>query len=370
MGIYSTKFNESAVEDTIQTPDDIGNDLEQIEKNIAGPDGIEGHKEEIEDAATGVVEEPLEEAAMAMYESEYNYNQLMQAIGMQELADMQNGREMVMEAADIKGFFARIAKIVKGLFEKITGAVKRVLDELTTGYKHDQKWLKDNADAVRAGAATDWKANGYNFADTILVAKDDFEKSLAVLDKGYKDDMAAAKAGTYNGHIDLAEEKSKSITRTTGLDAKDIDEMKKALHQKLYGSEKPVELKGASYGDWAIKVLQAQSEVSEIKKAHNKIKADYTKTLGELRKMEKEISSEYASVSNAMTIANSYTSMLVFERNVANAVCAMTLQAAKAKRSQARSLAHKLAAAGRKGQKGEKKTAPVGESAFDRLSFM
>ena len=79
MAIYVKR--EAAVKDTIQTPDDIGVDLDQIEKNIAGADGIEAHKEEIENAELGLIDdaELAESAAMIMYESQYNLNQIFGA---------------------------------------------------------------------------------------------------------------------------------------------------------------------------------------------------------------------------------------------------------------------------------------------------
>ena len=57
MGIYSNKIfrEEVTPDDVINTPDEIGIELDTIEKAICGPDGIEGHRDEIEDAADAKV---------------------------------------------------------------------------------------------------------------------------------------------------------------------------------------------------------------------------------------------------------------------------------------------------------------------------
>ena len=131
MGIYTAKIAlESAVnpEDVINTPDNIGAELDEIEKAIAGPDGIEASREEIEDAQTGLIGDPIEEAFMIMYESEYNYNQIMHTIGIHELAAASMGRDFVLEAADREGFFKRISDWLKDMFAKIAKAFKYAAD--------------------------------------------------------------------------------------------------------------------------------------------------------------------------------------------------------------------------------------------------
>ena len=61
MGYFYNKFLESAA---VQTDDEIGNDLKQIEDDIEGKDGIEAHAEEIEDALDGMVGDPFDETAV------------------------------------------------------------------------------------------------------------------------------------------------------------------------------------------------------------------------------------------------------------------------------------------------------------------
>jgi hypothetical protein len=81
MGMYFERLLESGV---IQTADDTGVDLDAIEQ------AVEEERGDLNDEAeSGVLgdPDPVEEAAMIMYESTYNYNQLMKRIGM----DFRNG---------------------------------------------------------------------------------------------------------------------------------------------------------------------------------------------------------------------------------------------------------------------------------------
>ena len=169
MGIYKNRLLESAATDldSVQTPGDVGVDLDQVEKDIMGPDGIEAHRDEVEDAVEGVVGDPIEEAYMAMYESEYNYGQIMKVLGMAELREASMGRDLVLEAADIKGFFANVKKIIKNLFAKVVEAFKKAINYITSTIASDKKLVEKYKDKIEAGWDTDWKAKGYLFKDKI-----------------------------------------------------------------------------------------------------------------------------------------------------------------------------------------------------------
>ena len=108
MAFYSVNMTTIKESTAVQTPEDIGVDLDQVEKDIAGPDGIEAHRDEVEAAEEGLIGDPLEEAYFIMYESEYNYNQIMRCIGLNEISQAQLGRDLVLEAEDVTGFFATV----------------------------------------------------------------------------------------------------------------------------------------------------------------------------------------------------------------------------------------------------------------------
>ena len=151
MGIYSTIFKEADLT-SVQDPENPGVDLDQIEKDIAGPQGIEAHAEEIEDAVEGVVGDPLEEMSIIVYESEYNFNQIMRCIGLNEVASASKGREFIFEAEDKEGFFKKVKDALIAAFKKVTELFKKVLANIATGVGADKKFVKMYAKQIEAGA--------------------------------------------------------------------------------------------------------------------------------------------------------------------------------------------------------------------------
>ena len=175
MAIYVKK--ESAIADTIQTPGDVGNDLDQIEKDIAGPKGIAAHEEEIEDALSGVIDDPAkclmdgseiaEASYMAMYESEYNFNQIIECLDIHTLGAASVGRELVLEAIDIKGFIGTVKKAVINAFTRFTEIINNVVNKVKSVFADNKNFVTINRknieygfDKVRTSAT---KIQGYKF---------------------------------------------------------------------------------------------------------------------------------------------------------------------------------------------------------------
>lgn len=149
MAIYS--YKESAIDDTIQTPDDVGVDLDQIEEDIAGKDGIEAHRDEIEYADEEGVGDPLEECATLIYESTYNMNQILKCLQIHDLHEASRGREMILEAVDIAGFFDKIYDALVIAFRKITEVFAKVRADMRAKNTFFDNWVKKNAEHVKDG---------------------------------------------------------------------------------------------------------------------------------------------------------------------------------------------------------------------------
>ena len=65
-----------------------------------------------------------------IYETEYNWNSLMRAIGIFELASVEAHGEVIYEAVDIKAFFRKIKEFFKGLLEKIGRLFKKIIEKV------------------------------------------------------------------------------------------------------------------------------------------------------------------------------------------------------------------------------------------------
>lgn len=65
-----------------------------------------------------------------IYETETNWNTLMKAIGILELASVEKHGEVIYEAVDIKAFFRKIKEFFKGLLEKIGRLFKKMIEKI------------------------------------------------------------------------------------------------------------------------------------------------------------------------------------------------------------------------------------------------
>lgn len=175
MGFYYNKLMamqeetsvEKAVEDGIQTPNDVGVDLNHVEDVISGDEGIEAHKEEIEDDMEGIVGDPLDECTIIMYESEYNFNQLMKCIGIEELNEFAQGKDFILEGGNLKAFIENAKKILKGMWEKAKAIFNAAIDKIEQIVNVNKALVKAKEAKIKEGFEKgNWKFTGvYNFTD-------------------------------------------------------------------------------------------------------------------------------------------------------------------------------------------------------------
>ena len=168
MSLYTYKYlkEETEIEpkDVIQGPnaEDVGNPLEEIEVAV-----MSSHDGEVEDALEGNVGEPLEEAYMAVYESEYNHNQLLRALGIAELNEAASGRVLVLEDGDKKSFFDRVKEILGKLWTAVVKAFKKVLAFIASHASTNKRLAAKYEDQIKKGAEEDWSFEGYDFKKDI-----------------------------------------------------------------------------------------------------------------------------------------------------------------------------------------------------------
>ena len=353
MGIYSAKIAlESAVkpEDVINSPTDIGAELDEIEKAIAGPEGIEAHSEEIEDANTGLIGDPIEEAFMVMYESEYNYNQIMHTIGIHELAAASMGRDFVLEAADREGFFKRISDWLKDMFAKIAKAFKYAVAKIASLISNDKKFVEKHKEAILGGAEGDWKAKGFVFKDTIAFEKDVFKATDWAAPAAEK--IKDIKTTDAKVSLDEFDNIKSEVLGKVAKDVNDIEGMRKALYAELRGgNSEPIELdKSKISGNDVIAILSGENEKKAIVKAYDEVKNSYKESQAAVEKLRKEVKDgdkDFTAngLSKAFAICEYYTRAIKFEKQVQTVVYTTLIKAANEKRAQARKLAASFIAA-------------------------
>ena len=111
-----------------------------------------------------VYEAGIEGAMNIVAESEYNWQKLMEATGIDELQYfVENGTEMVYEASGT-GFFAKAKDFFKKVWEKVKGLFRKFFGMFDAMVKDDAAFLsKYKTKLARVEIPSDFKIKGYNF---------------------------------------------------------------------------------------------------------------------------------------------------------------------------------------------------------------
>lgn len=314
MAIYVKR--ESAVEDAIQTPGKVGNDLDQIEKAVAGPDGINAHEEEIEDAIEGMIDEPAnglmtgaeitEALYMNLYESEYNFNQILECLDMHSLYAESVGRTLVLEAVDIKGFFTTVKNAILEAFHKFTELINGLINKVKALFQDNSKFAKNNAAAITAGFA---KMSIYN-EEVIGYAYDhkDLEYIASALNNVANDDsydldqdtidIARNKGKIYSGDADNLENEMQGLlidfAKAFSLNKNNdnissVGDLVRDMEEFIRGKDKIDIRKYYKSADEVINILKSDT-ASDITNNYNNIKKSISKKISELDKKAAELS--------------------------------------------------------------------------------
>ena len=345
MGMFYNKLVESAVDDVIQTPDDIGVDLDAIEKNIVGDDGCEAHREEIDDAMKGVVGDPLEEAAYIMYESEYNFNQLMKCIGLAELNEMSVGSDFILEGVNKSKFFENMRTIFTNMFTTITTAFKNVMDSIATKMNPHKQLVAKHEAEIKAGYNNGtWEFECFDI-EKLTSKKYEFKES-PILDKA-DDAVRRVLTGDEWTKEDNEELRHSVIAkRVFDEDVTHEDqaagEMVSKLNEKLF-----VKVKYSSNGtkpslETVLSVLMSNNDVKELKDTYAKVKNDYKNVMDGLKSLEKRLSNKKEEAANkeAMHICMSYLTAARYERSLQDSLFKTILKGYNTRRNQAHRMAN------------------------------
>lgn len=373
MGIFYTKLMESAVQD----PDDIGIDLDAIEDNIMGDDGIEAHRDEVEAAEEGLIGDPVEEASMLIYESDYNFNQIMKAIGIAELNEAYAGREFLLENENKKGFFARVREIIGKMWASVTKFFNNCLASIKEHTDIHKKIVTKHRSEIEAGFAMrdKWTVKCQNMK--MLADGEYFEMIM-------EDALKSESKLIGMARMQITNTKANNVTKmdtdkfstanliydvTGGALGQSFDDIKS---MRDYITDKT--LKNASYGlngddpvdsslfDIVVKILNGSDDIARLKRLHNSLKAKYNAYLKQLKEIETNAEGpnnnrriENYAVVNALMVkyANGFRTQL----NVLNTIYACTLKAYKVRRSSAWKLAHAWYVCGKKDAKAKAKPA-------------
>ena len=232
---------------------------------------------------TGIIEcahEPgLEGAYAIVAESEANYNAIMQAVGVAELAVYEStGYEMVYEAGDVKGFFGKVKEFFMNLLEKIRGLFKKFFAMFDSHIKNDKDFVNKYKKHLLSVNTKNFKYKGFNFSiDAVDVNKADSAIDGVIPSGSTSGNLASLQAeiAKSENRVELVE---KMRGKAIGESSLEAGEFTKELFKKLRsGEDSKEEMDNISVTDQ----LVAISENSALKKAAEKQFKDLEKAIKE-----------------------------------------------------------------------------------------
>ena len=314
MGIYRTLLEEEVPHlDDNNNPDDQIKELQDV---IEDQDANQAEQDAAQDAAYGPdcgVDDIMDESAMAIFEFEAGHAQIMQAIGMHELQEASMGREFIMEAADIKGFFKSVKDKVVAFFKKVWSVLQRWAGNLTAVFTSNKKFYSKYSAQIKAGFAKKGsgdskKPKGYEF-NIGEINKDATDTSKYL--EGFASVADISKAIESKGTVDNA------------MTAEDVEEAMNKVRGALStggsvsAGEFSKELKKSLYGDTEPKEMWMSVEAVEAGLADKKNLKDATKKF--MTEAKKQMKSTMNKLSTLEKTASNYEDAT--DRNKMMAIC-------------------------------------------------
>lgn len=123
-----------------------------------------------------IYEENFTEAALRhTYENTCNLNNVMKTVGIMELAVLEEtGEEMVYEAADVKGFFAKIKAIIMKIWAKIKSLFTKFFAKMQSFGKDDKAFINKYKKELLKADMKDFEYKGYEFTIEAVTANGAF----------------------------------------------------------------------------------------------------------------------------------------------------------------------------------------------------
>lgn len=407
MGIYSRKYMlEAAPEDVAANADASAAEvIDNIEQNVSDEViGVEPEKVlntdtevevEIPEDKKFELEidpvDPVAESYAMLFEEEYNYNQLMRTIGMYELNEAAHGREVIYEAADIKGFIQKVIQMFKDAWAKVSGFfMKAIADLKEKANKLKELRTAKNTKLITDGFA-DVKTSVYDIDTTKLAVRSEDDAKKAV-------NMPENIANMKNIKIvpsgdDLAAEK-RNIAKSLGLelDANESPDDMKAINEKfkknIIGERVAIEKAQHFNLEYVLKEIASFNNIKTLVEGYNKLKKFYTGLMSSVKElenaskkaMESKNDSERVDASKMMAYVHYCVAKLRYAQNIEHAHYMMILRACVTSDIQVRSFAFRAMRYGmakNKGTKEEPAAATTHEAAgmrtgagFDSITFM
>lgn len=359
--------------DMVATPDDKYavelKDVAQAVEDINADYADQSSDPELD--AQDIQEDPVAECMIAIYESEHNWNMIMQTIGSRELLEAARGREMVMEAVDVKGFFEKVKAFFVKLFKKVTAIVKQWIGNLSATLRTNKSFLTKYGSKLADGKAAYEKDTskkqfkGYNFPGvdgTMKKLLSVIEKANAITESSAQELIKKANSGDLSGISEKGDNRVNEYRGQMcgGSGSVSAGEFRDALKVAYFGSKEKETLTGKSIEVEHLKTIlgRTNKDISDVKKLYVSVKKSFDKVIKALNELEKAVSKsqkagEYDETrSGAMAAITKWTSQEKEMKNATSLAMTTMLKALRAERAQARKIANAyIYALNKKGRK-------------------
>ena len=237
----------------------------------------------------------LEGALMHVYENECNYNAIMKAAGIAELAYFkENGGDLfVQEASAGVGLIDRFIAFFKKVWEKIKQMCKKFVMKLTSLAGDDKKWAKKYRSQILSNFQA-FKFNGYPYPMNVPRFEDaaTFVDKVGDITKAADDNTRyASDKMSSEDKDDIVSSMRASICKASG--SFDDKEYKDELHKMLYGeSKEDIDITSNFITTALNNIENVSKDIKDAQDAEKKLTDKIKKFIDDLTKVKNKISKD------------------------------------------------------------------------------
>lgn len=292
------------------------------------------------------------------YETAVNQHNLMKAIGIQELAALEEtGEEIVYEAVNVKGIIDKMKAAIMKLWNKIKALVAKFAAKFQSFGGDDKKFINRYKKQILMGSAKGLEVKGYNFTTDALTVSD-------AVSKGLNTDAAKAAKAVMGGATDTKVNKDDFEDKMRGailgkgsLDASEFSKELKAVYRS--GEDSPQTLENINKGELvAFLSSGTDKSIKAIKADLTTQEKEYNNAIKKLNDLEKKLLKEkpadgdkYAAASEGLANISDANQVFTTGMSLIQLVHSARMKAFNDKRHQCKSICSKII--GRKEPKNE-----------------
>ena len=292
------------------------------------------------------------------YETAVNQHNLMKAIGIQELAALEEtGEEIVYEAVNVKGIIDKMKAAIMKLWNKIKALVAKFAAKFQSYGGDDKKFVDRYKKQILMGSAKGLEVKGYNFTTDALTVSDAVSKGLGTeAAKAAKAVMGGA-TGTKVNKDDFEDKMRGAILGKGSLDASEFSKELKAVYRS--GEDSPETLENINKGE-IVAFLSSGTDkaIKAIKGDLTTQEKEYNNAIKKLNDLEKKLLKEkpadgakYAAASEGLANISDANQVFTTGMSLIQLVHSARMKAFNDKRHQCKSICSKII--GRKEPKNE-----------------